>query len=108
MIAQLRDKKMTRIASAFLNEHLERPETLEEALNTWQQIPTVQSCERTVFILQKLRRRDFVEKYAGQVFAISPEIGLRLFVPVNANLQQSDSVGFMPNPQINMDAEAVI
>jgi hypothetical protein len=36
MIAQLRDKKMTRIASAFLNEHLERPETLEEALNTWQ------------------------------------------------------------------------
>jgi hypothetical protein len=36
IISSYRDKQITRVASAFLNEHLERPETLEEALNTWQ------------------------------------------------------------------------
>lgn len=107
IISSYRDKKITRIASAFLNEHLERPETLQEALNTWQSIGTVQGCERTVFILQKLRRRDFVEKYAGWVFEVSPQIGLKLFTE-GARNSAPDSVGFQPNPSINMEVDAVI
>lgn len=34
-IASYSQKRITKITSALLNEHLERPESLENALNVW-------------------------------------------------------------------------
>lgn len=85
---------------------MERPESLEAALAIWDKIKTEQGCERTVSILQKLRRRDLVEKYARWVFEMKPDIGLKLFTE-GARTAASD-VGFHPNPLIDMDVDQVV
>lgn len=82
-IALYSQKRITKITSALLNEHLERPESLENALNVWNQLRSEQGCERTVSILQKLRRRDLIEKYARWVFELKPDIGLKIFTEGN-------------------------
>jgi len=67
-ILQIKDKRITKITYALLNEHLEKTDNLETALKTWFDIKNEQGCERTVAILLKLRRKDLVEKYAKWVF----------------------------------------
>jgi hypothetical protein len=67
----------------------------------------IQGCERTVAILQKLHRRELVEKYAVWVFDCRPDIGLKLFTEGSRNSASND-VGFHPNPLIDMDVESVV
>lgn len=100
-------KRIKNITSALLNEHLERPESLEAALQVWNKLRSDQGCERTVAILQKLHRRELVEKYAVQVFEMRPDIGLKLFTEGSRNSSGND-IGFHPNPLIDMDVDAVI
>jgi hypothetical protein len=76
---------------------------LVTALDIWQQQKSEQGCERTVAILQKLRRKDLVEKYAQSVFILFPEIGLKLFT--EGQRSSASDVGFNPNPLIDMDVE---
>jgi hypothetical protein len=92
-ILQIKDKRITKITYALLNEHLEKTDNLETALKTWFDIKNEQGCERTVAILLKLRRKDLVEKYAKWVFEMKPDIGLKLFTEgIRSNI--GDGVGF--------------
>lgn len=100
-------KRIKQITSALLNEHLERPESLEAALQVWDKLRSDQGCERTVAILQKLHRRELVERYAVWVFEMRPDIGLKLFTEGSRSNAGND-VGFHPNPLIDMDVDAVI
>lgn len=57
-------------------------------------------------ILQKLRRKELVEKYGRWVFELKPDIGLKLFT--EGQRSNTSDVGFNPNPQIDMDVDQVL
>lgn len=72
-----RTKDVTKEAMALLQEHLGQ---YQQALDTWENVKSNSSAERTIQILKKSGgSKEWIKHYGKQVFLDKPEIALKLF-----------------------------